>query len=81
LRQWGRLHAGNVRDAWGVAGAYGGAGLPDALRLLARTTRERGRLPLHAGLDDLDEPLRLGDTAGDRTPARLIGDAVTLVRL
>ena len=75
------MHAGDVRETFGVAGAYEGAGLPDALVLLTRTTRERGHLPLHADLDDLDEPLRLGDAAGDRTPARFIGDAATLVRL
>ncbi|MFF0085701.1 maleylpyruvate isomerase family mycothiol-dependent enzyme [Streptomyces canus] len=63
------------------AGAYAGPGLPDALALPARTTRERGHLPLHADVGDLDEPVRLGDVAGDRTPARYIGDAATLVRL
>ncbi|NEB03779.1 maleylpyruvate isomerase family mycothiol-dependent enzyme [Streptomyces sp. SID13726] len=79
LGEW--VHAGDVREVFGEADAYGGPGLPDALTLLVRTTRERGHLPLHADLDDLDEPLRLGDTAGDRTPARYIGDAATLVRL
>ncbi|MEU9170801.1 maleylpyruvate isomerase family mycothiol-dependent enzyme [Streptomyces sp. NPDC048420] len=79
LGEW--VHAGDVREVFGEPGAYEGAGLPDALALLTRTTRERGHLPLHADLDDLDEPLRLGDTAGDRTPARFIGDAATLVRL
>ncbi|MBC7273564.1 MAG: hypothetical protein H5T76_33520, partial [Streptomyces sp.] len=44
-------------------------------------TRERGHVPLHADLDDVDEPLRLGDGGGERTPARYIGDAPTLVRL
>ncbi|WP_328781963.1 maleylpyruvate isomerase family mycothiol-dependent enzyme [Streptomyces canus] len=79
LGEW--VHAGDVRDVLGEPGAYAGPGLPDALALLARTTRERGHLPLHADVDDLDEPLRLGDAAGDRTPARYIGDAATLVRL
>ncbi|MFE1840306.1 hypothetical protein [Streptomyces sviceus] len=73
--------AGHVREVFGEPGAYEGAGLPDAPALLARATRERGHLPLHADLDDLDEPTRPGDTAGDRTPARYIGDAATLVRL
>jgi hypothetical protein len=36
---------------------------------------------VHADLDDLDEPLRLGGVAGDRPPARYIGDAPTLIRL
>jgi len=79
LGEW--VHAGDVREAFGEPGAYGGDGLPYALALLARITRERGRLPLHADLDDVDEPLRLGEAAGDRTPARYIGDAPTLVRL
>lgn len=75
------MHAGDVRDALGVPGAYGGEGLGAALTLLARVTRQRGHLPLHADLDDLDDPLRLGDASGERTPARYIGDAPTLVRL
>ena len=75
------VHAGDVREAFGEPGAYAGEGLPDALVLLAWVTRERGLLPLHADLDDVDEPLRLGGVSGERTPARFIGDAPTLVRL
>lgn len=75
------VHGGDVRDVLGEPGAYGGPGLPHALTLLARITREQGRLPLHADLDDLDEPLTLGAVSGERTPARFIGDAATLVRL
>ncbi|GAA4044055.1 hypothetical protein GCM10022233_11730 [Streptomyces shaanxiensis] len=65
----------------GEPGAYAGAGLPDALRLLVRLTRERRHIPLHADLDDVDEPLRLGEPTAPRPPARYIGDAATLVRL
>ncbi|MER5210035.1 maleylpyruvate isomerase family mycothiol-dependent enzyme [Streptomyces sp. NPDC002838] len=79
LGEW--VHAGDVRETFGEPGAYGGAGLPDALALLARLTRERDHVPLQADLDDVDEPLRLGGVPGERTPARYIGDAVTLVRL
>jgi uncharacterized protein (TIGR03083 family) len=79
LGEW--VHAGDVREAFGEPGAYGGAGLPDALALLARITRERGHVPLHADLDDLDEPLRLGESGGERPPGRFIGDGPTLVRL
>ncbi|MET9391545.1 maleylpyruvate isomerase family mycothiol-dependent enzyme [Streptomyces sp. NPDC006624] len=79
LGEW--VHAGDVREALGEPGAYGGAGLPDALALLARVTRERGHVPLHADLDDLDEPLRLGESGGERPPGRFIGDGPTLVRL
>ncbi|MBP2052570.1 hypothetical protein J2Z21_005557 [Streptomyces griseochromogenes] len=70
-----------MRDVFGVPGAYAGAGLPDALTLLVRITREKGHLPLHADLDDVDEPLRLGAVTAASPPARYIGDAATLVRL
>ena len=79
LGEW--VHAGDVREALGEPGAYAGAGLPDALRLLVRLSRERRRVPLHADLDDVDEPLRLGDPTAPSPPARYIGDAATLVRL
>ncbi|MFJ7302515.1 MULTISPECIES: maleylpyruvate isomerase family mycothiol-dependent enzyme [unclassified Streptomyces] len=79
LGEW--VHAGDVREALGEPGAYEGAGLPHALALLARVSRDRDRLPLHADLDQLDDPLRLGGVPGDRPPARYIGDAATLVRL
>ncbi|CAM5439160.1 maleylpyruvate isomerase family mycothiol-dependent enzyme [Streptomyces viridochromogenes] len=79
LGEW--VHAGDVREALGEPGAYAGAGLPDALALLAWLTRERRHAPLHADLDDVDEPLRLGDPAAPRPPARYIGQAATLVRL
>ncbi|GAA1423573.1 maleylpyruvate isomerase family mycothiol-dependent enzyme [Streptomyces thermospinosisporus] len=79
LGEW--VHAGDVRVAFGEPGAYGGAGLPYALALLAQATTERGHVPLHADLDDADEPLRLGDATGQRPPARFIGDGSTLVRL
>ncbi len=79
LGEW--VHAGDVREAFGEPGAYAGAGLPYALALLAQVTSARGHLPLHADLDDADEPLRLGDASGERPPARYIGDGPTLVRL
>ncbi|MFF9816632.1 maleylpyruvate isomerase family mycothiol-dependent enzyme [Streptomyces sp. NPDC014006] len=79
LGEW--VHAGDVRDAFGEPGAYGGPGLPYALALLVRRTQEREHLPLHADLDDVDEPLRLGAIVPQRPPARYIGDSATLVRL
>ncbi|SEC72099.1 TIGR03083 family protein [Streptomyces sp. KS_5] len=79
LGEW--VHAGDVREALGAPGAYAGDGLPDALRLLTWLTRERRLVPVHADVDDVDEPLRLGDQAAPRPPARYIGDAATLVRL
>ncbi|MER6220480.1 maleylpyruvate isomerase family mycothiol-dependent enzyme [Streptomyces sp. 900105755] len=75
------VHAGDVRDTLGEPGAYTGAGLPHALSLLTRVTRVRGHLRLQADLDDVDDPLHLGETSGTRTPARFMGDAATLVRL
>ncbi|WP_030864489.1 maleylpyruvate isomerase family mycothiol-dependent enzyme [Streptomyces sp. NRRL S-37] len=79
LGEW--VHAGDVRVALGEPGAYAGAGLPYALALLGQVTGRKGHLPLHADLDDADEPLRLGDATGERPPARYIGDGPTLVRL
>lgn len=79
LGEW--VHAGDVRDALGEPGAYAGAGLPFALALLAQVTGARGHVPLHADLDDADEPVRLGDASGERPPARFIGDGPTLMRL
>ncbi|MFI6546377.1 maleylpyruvate isomerase family mycothiol-dependent enzyme [Streptomyces prunicolor] len=79
LGEW--VHAGDVRDVLGAPGAYGGAGLGSALTLLGLVTRQKNHRPLHADLDDLDDPLRLGDLSGELTPARYIGDAPTLVRL
>ncbi|MGI5455796.1 maleylpyruvate isomerase family mycothiol-dependent enzyme [Streptomyces sp. CA-249302] len=79
LGEW--VHAGDVREVLGEPGAYGGPGLTDALTLLVRVTREKTHVPLHADLDDVDEPLRFGDPAAARPPARFIGEAATLVRL
>ncbi|MHB9860843.1 maleylpyruvate isomerase family mycothiol-dependent enzyme [Streptomyces sp. YIM S03343] len=79
LGEW--VHSGDVREAFGAPGAYAGAGLPDALVLLTRVSRDKRGVPLHADLYDVDEPLRLGEVSGERTPARFLGDAVTLVRL
>ncbi|MFK4065833.1 maleylpyruvate isomerase family mycothiol-dependent enzyme [Streptomyces sp. NPDC029674] len=83
LGEW--VHAGDVREAWGKPGAYGGAGLADALPLLewfSRSTHAASAPPpLHADVDGWDEPLSLGAGDGTRPPARYIGDAPTLVRL
>ncbi|MFG3101842.1 maleylpyruvate isomerase family mycothiol-dependent enzyme [Streptomyces sp. NPDC048182] len=79
LGEW--VHAGDVREALGEPGAYGGRSLPEALALLAALTRRQGRVALHADLDDADEPLRLGEATGERPPGRFLGDAATLVKL
>lgn len=79
LGEW--VHAGDVREAWGLPGAYGGAGLPDALLLLAERSRVVEAVPLHADIDGRDTPLLLGPPDGTNPPARYIGDAPTLIRL
>jgi uncharacterized protein (TIGR03083 family) len=79
LGEW--IHAGDVREAFGAPGAYGGEGLPYALTLLAHRAREKSPVPLHADLDDTDEPLHLGPAATDAPPARYLGDAPTLIRV
>lgn len=79
LGEW--VHAGDVREAWGLPGAYGGPGLADALALLVEHARAKGAVALHADVDGEDEPLVLGVGDGRRPPARYIGDAPTLIRL
>lgn len=79
LGEW--VHAGDVREAWGMPGVYGGPGLPDALLLLAARSKVVGAVPLHADVDGRDEPLLLGAADGTAPPARYIGDASTLIRL
>ncbi|MGW2224374.1 maleylpyruvate isomerase family mycothiol-dependent enzyme [Streptomyces formicae] len=82
LGEW--VHAGDVREAWGKPGAYGGAGLVDALALVEQFSRgaHAASAPhLHADVDGVDEPLTLGAADGKRPPARYLGDAPTLIRL
>ncbi|MEU6678077.1 maleylpyruvate isomerase family mycothiol-dependent enzyme [Streptomyces sp. NPDC046925] len=79
LGEW--VHAGDVREAWGLPGAYGGSGLADALVLLAGRSRVVNAPLLHADLDGRDEPLLLGAGDGAGPPARFIGDAATLIRV
>ncbi|MDG4858479.1 maleylpyruvate isomerase family mycothiol-dependent enzyme [Streptomyces sp. T-3] len=79
LGEW--IHAGDVREALGEPGAYAGDGLEHALDLLVLASQQGNGIPVHADLDGRDEPLVLGVASGERTPARFIGDATTLVRL
>ncbi|MEU1020328.1 maleylpyruvate isomerase family mycothiol-dependent enzyme [Streptomyces sp. NPDC005900] len=84
LGEW--VHAGDVREAWGKPGAYGGEGLGDALTLLGQFSRggfsaAAPGLAVHADVDGRDEPLVLGATDGRRPPARYIGDGPTLIRI
>ncbi|MBW5425898.1 maleylpyruvate isomerase family mycothiol-dependent enzyme, partial [Streptomyces sp. BG9H] len=57
LGEW--VHAGDVREAWGKPGAYGGDGLVDALALLAQHSRSpfsaaTPGLAVHADVDGRD---------------------------
>ncbi|MEU4268743.1 maleylpyruvate isomerase family mycothiol-dependent enzyme [Streptomyces sp. NPDC026092] len=80
LGEW--VHAGDVREAFGEPGAYGGAATLDlALPLLAVTSRRRDTPALVATLTGRAEPLVLGGPVEGRTPAHYWGDAATLVRI
>ncbi|MEV0781268.1 maleylpyruvate isomerase family mycothiol-dependent enzyme [Streptomyces sp. NPDC050433] len=79
LGEW--VHAGDVREAFGVPGAYAGAGATPALPLLALASRRRDTPLLHATLTGHPEPVVLGDPVEGRPPARLTADMPTLIRL
>ncbi|MDH6545595.1 maleylpyruvate isomerase family mycothiol-dependent enzyme [Streptomyces sp. SPB4] len=79
LGEW--IHAGDVRDAWGEPGAYGGHGLALALPLLRTTSRKRDTPRLIAAVDGHAAPLLLGGEVPGRPAARFEGDATTLIRL
>lgn len=78
LGEW--VHAGDVREAWGLEGAYRGAGLTHALALLERFARRKTPL-LIARLEDSGQELVLGTERDDRAPGRYRGDGATLIRL
>ncbi|MEU8507555.1 maleylpyruvate isomerase family mycothiol-dependent enzyme [Streptomyces brevispora] len=79
LGEW--IHAGDVREAWGLEGAYQGAGLPHALTLLAPFTRQHRTPLLVARLEDSGEELTIGTPHEGRAPGRYRGDGATLIRL
>ncbi|MGW7320090.1 maleylpyruvate isomerase family mycothiol-dependent enzyme [Streptomyces sp. NPDC054854] len=79
LGEW--IHAGDVREAFGAPGAYGGGSLALALPLLRTTSRKRDTPRLLAHIDGHAEPLDLGNAEPGRPPARFAGDAATLIRL
>ncbi|MFE9218456.1 maleylpyruvate isomerase family mycothiol-dependent enzyme [Streptomyces lavendulae] len=79
LGEW--IHAGDVRDAWGEPGAYGGDGLALALPLLRTASRKRDTPRLVAGLDGHAGPVFLGNEEPGRPAARFDGEATTLIRL
>ncbi|MFJ3696426.1 maleylpyruvate isomerase family mycothiol-dependent enzyme [Streptomyces sp. NPDC090052] len=75
------VHAGDVRDAWGAAGAYAVAGEASELVLLSVASRKRGTPLVHAVLDDGNRTMALGNKIDGRPPARLVADVPTLIRL
>lgn len=79
LGEW--IHAGDVREAWGLEGAYQGDGLPHALRLLAPFARRRKTPLLIARPADGGDELTFGTEQEGRAPGRYRGDGATLIRL
>ncbi|MFD7719917.1 maleylpyruvate isomerase family mycothiol-dependent enzyme [Streptomyces sp. NPDC059814] len=79
LGEW--IHAGDVREAWGLEGAYQGPGLAHALRLLSPFARSRKTPLLVARLEDTGEELTIGTEHEGRAPGRYWGDGATLIRL
>ncbi|AUG80695.1 hypothetical protein CFP65_6023 [Kitasatospora sp. MMS16-BH015] len=77
LGEW--VHAGDVRDAFQEPGAYQGAGIEDALTLLA--TASRVRLTPRVLADTPFGELSFGNLVDGREPARLSTDPGTLIRL
>jgi hypothetical protein len=81
LGEW--VHAGDVRDAWGLPDAYADTSGGDALALLAVATRARRGTPLVwvTLSDSAGEPFTLGNPREGRRPAALRTDTPTLFRL
>jgi uncharacterized protein (TIGR03083 family) len=79
LGEW--VHAGDVREAFGEPGAYGGKSTAYALPLLEVTSRRRKTPRLHAFLSCSKPPLVLGNETEGRPVAQFWGDVPTLIRL
>ncbi|MFI8993343.1 maleylpyruvate isomerase family mycothiol-dependent enzyme [Streptomyces sp. NPDC053542] len=79
LGEW--VHAGDVREAFGVPGAYAGAATEVALPLLAMASRRRETPRLHAYLDGSAVPLELGNETEGRPAASFHGDTPSLIRV
>lgn len=78
LGEW--VHAGDIREALGIAPAYAAAGTNDALALLSACSRLRNTPLLTAHLADRE--LQMGTwLPHQHTRAKLITDIETLVRL
>ncbi|MEU1350513.1 maleylpyruvate isomerase family mycothiol-dependent enzyme [Streptomyces sp. NPDC005776] len=79
LGEW--VHAGDVRAAWGLPGAYDGAGFPHALGLLVPRALRRKVPLLVAELTDSGREVTIGVEREGRAPGRYRGDGATLIRL
>ncbi|MGW7098695.1 maleylpyruvate isomerase family mycothiol-dependent enzyme [Streptomyces sp. NPDC054838] len=79
LGEW--IHAGDVREALGEPGAYGGAALELSLPLLRTASRKRATPRLLADIAGQHGALVLGNAVDGRPAARFRGDAPTLIRL
>jgi hypothetical protein len=75
------VHAGDVREAFGVPGAYAGESAEAALALLVIAGRRRKTPLLHALLPGRSAPLAIGTAREGRPPAGLTTDVPTLIRL
>ncbi|TQF01846.1 maleylpyruvate isomerase family mycothiol-dependent enzyme [Kitasatospora acidiphila] len=77
LGEW--VHAGDVREALGIPGAYRSEGLADALALLAAVSRDRGTPRVCAFTPR--SSWQFGNLVAGRAPARLHSDEDTLIRM
>ncbi|MGW1204490.1 maleylpyruvate isomerase family mycothiol-dependent enzyme [Streptomyces cyaneofuscatus] len=85
LGEW--VHAGDVREAWGLDGAYAGRGLAYALGLLEGVAYRKEMPQIVAGVEgeglpawEAPRPLGVPSPAG-RPAGRYHGDGPTLIRL
>ncbi|NEE55473.1 hypothetical protein G3M55_64200, partial [Streptomyces sp. SID8455] len=85
LGEW--VHAGDVREAWGLEGAYAGSGLGYALGLLEGVAYRKEMPQTVADVEGegrpaWGEPRPLGvPSPGGRPAGRYRGDGPTLIRL
>ncbi|MFD3790683.1 maleylpyruvate isomerase family mycothiol-dependent enzyme [Streptomyces cyaneofuscatus] len=82
LGEW--VHAGDVREAWGLDGAYAGRGLAYALGLLEGVAyrKEMPQIVADVDLEGWGAPRPLGVPSPEGRPAgRYHGDGPTLIRL
>ncbi|MET9928458.1 MULTISPECIES: maleylpyruvate isomerase family mycothiol-dependent enzyme [unclassified Streptomyces] len=76
------VHAGDVREAWRLDGAYAGRGLPYALDLLEGSAYRKEMPQVVAEVEGGRAPRQIGvPSPGGRPAGRYRGDGPTLIRL